>query len=268
MKKQILIKLDETDPKLFTHITYNEVVKALERDTPEIVTPIISCFSQRWVARGYEVWVHSKDAQICLNKLISNKEIRPAQNAEKMLRNGCFGFIHKEAYGDEEIIVTIEDVANYFLSKKRMSNKKLQLLCYYAYAWHLNIYETELFENKFEAWVNGPIDSDLYNKYAHYRYKDITDYDNVYIPNETKQFLDRIFICYDNLTSGELEQLSYIEDPWLKTRGKILSFEPSNRLVKKELIEKYYIKKYGNILEKNVDFEKIIKKSWDYENSL
>ena len=163
--------------------------------------------------------------------------------------------------GDNKI--SIEDVSNYFLSISPMSNKKLQKICYYSYSWYLNMYKKELFKNNFEAWRHGPVNPTLYKKYKSYGYRDIIEYDNVEIPYSIKQFLDKIYECYGKLTAGDIEQLSHIEDPWKKTRIGLFDFEPSNKVIRKELIENYYINKYGNILNKDINFEKIINRSWD-----
>lgn len=159
--------------------------------------------------------------------------------------------------------VSIDDVSNYFLNKEPMSNKKLQKICYYAYSWYLNIYKKELFENKFEAWRHGPVYPSLYKKYKSYEYKDINIHNNIKIPCEVEVFLDRIYECYGTLTAGEIEQLSHIEEPWKKTRSGLFNFESSRRPIKKELIENYYIKEYGDIIKNNIDFEDIVNKSWE-----
>ena len=43
------------------------------------------------------------------------------------------------------------DVAEYFLTKEKMSNKKLQKLCYYAQAWHYAFYDKGLFYQDIEG---------------------------------------------------------------------------------------------------------------------
>ena len=68
--------------------------------------------------------------------------------------------------------LNIFDVANWFLSKEEMTHKKLQKLCYYAYSWFIYIYndncnhiKNRLFDKIFVAWVHGPINVELYEKY-------------------------------------------------------------------------------------------------------
>jgi uncharacterized phage-associated protein len=52
---------------------------------------------------------------------------------------------------------TIQQIAQWFLCKESMTHKKLQKLCYYAQAWNLALHNSELFEDRFEAWVHGPV---------------------------------------------------------------------------------------------------------------
>jgi hypothetical protein len=46
---------------------------------------------------------------------------------------------------------TVFDVAKGFLTIHSMDHKKLQKLCYYAYAWHLGLYNRRLFNERFQA---------------------------------------------------------------------------------------------------------------------
>lgn len=58
----------------------------------------------------------------------------------------------------------IADVAAYILDKcGRMTVMKLQKLTYYSQAWHLVWTEKPLFDNRIEAWANGPVVRELYN---------------------------------------------------------------------------------------------------------
>src|SRR5690606_28223588 len=69
-------------------------------------------------------------------------------------------------------MVTIFDVVNYFLRKvdktsgSSMTPLKLQKLVYYAQAWHLAFYGTKLFNEEFQAWVHGPVNYELWQKYS------------------------------------------------------------------------------------------------------
>lgn len=114
----------------------------------------------------------------------------------------------------------IYDVANYFLSKESMSHKKLQKLCYYAQAWHLANYKECLVQNRFEAWVHGPVSPDLYNKYRDWGWENIPKYrGKVIFENETTVFfLDEVYNVYGNYDADELEKITHREIPWINAR--------------------------------------------------
>ena len=80
---------------------------------------------------------------------------------------------------------TVDNVADYFLSKESMSPKKLQKLVYYGYAWTIALLNDtaedihfKLFESDIEAWVHGPVVPELYQKYKDFGWHDIPKVEN------------------------------------------------------------------------------------------
>ena len=68
--------------------------------------------------------------------------------------------------------ITAIMIAKYFLTKESMTQKKLQKLVYYAYAWYIVSFNNNvnrikhlLFIEKPEAWVHGPVFRTLYDAY-------------------------------------------------------------------------------------------------------
>ena len=63
-------------------------------------------------------------------------------------------------------MANVFDVAKYILEKLgTLSTMKLQKLCYYCQAWSLVWDDTPLFDEKFEAWANGPVCPQLFQKH-------------------------------------------------------------------------------------------------------
>lgn len=61
------------------------------------------------------------------------------------------------------------DIANWFLVHDAMTPKKLQKILYYTYAWGLVFFndssdtiDNREFNGTFEAWVHGPVDTEVY----------------------------------------------------------------------------------------------------------
>ena len=75
----------------------------------------------------------------------------------------------------------IFDLADAFLSINAMTHKKLQKLCFYAKAWYLALYDHNLISEKFEAWVHGAVQPELYQKYKAYGFDYIPMITDTYI---------------------------------------------------------------------------------------
>lgn len=138
--------------------------------------------------------------------------------------------------------ITIFDIANTFLTYDCMTHKKIQKLCYYAQAWHLALFKERLFNNKFEAWVHGPVCPELYRKLKDNRWIKIDKIDSLpdNIDSETLEFLDDVYYTYGGYDGDDLEYLTHQESPWLNSRKGLEEWEPSHELISEELMEEYY----------------------------
>lgn len=139
----------------------------------------------------------------------------------------------------------IYDIANWFLYKESMSNKKLQKMCYYAQAWYAALYDDILFNERIEAWVHGPVIPTLYMRYKKYGWELIPK------PSEKPSFnekvlelLESVYITYCDLTGYELELLTHSEAPWINARKGIGSLIPSNNLISHKDMHDFYLKVY------------------------
>jgi len=157
--------------------------------------------------------------------------------------------------GGGKYMITIFDVANYFIKKSNneeentMTPLKLQKLCYYAQAWSLVWDDKPLFKDEFQAWVHGPANYSLFKKYDVGRNSTIQEVDcgfRLRIFNEEQlETLNAVWEAYGKFTGKYLEQLTHQEDPWKKTRGTLPPGMGSNRVIKKNLMKEYYLKEYG-----------------------
>ncbi|MGL5417819.1 MAG: type II TA system antitoxin MqsA family protein [Clostridium sp.] len=126
----------------------------------------------------------------------------------------------------------------------------LQKMLYYVQGFSYCFLGNFMFEEDCEAWVHGPVYRDIYIKYKEYRY------DPIKIHNEEKvlelDFSEKVIIdsiiksfgCY----SGKvLERFTHEEKPWREARSDLREEEPSEKIIKKELIGTYF----EEIKEKN-----------------
>lgn len=146
-------------------------------------------------------------------------------------------------------------VVNWFLSQESMTQKKIQKMVYYAYAWTLTIMNNSvdnlqfrLFDDPIEAWVHGPAIKKLYDRYSNYGYNkidqsEISDIQSVNILKQNPDILDiltQVYEVYGNYNANELESITNQEYPWQHAREGLSPIEPSNNIICDRDIFIYY----------------------------
>lgn len=139
---------------------------------------------------------------------------------------------------------TVLDVARYIVKKlDSMTTMKLQKLTYYCQAWHLAWLEEPLFNEDFQAWANGPVCPELYERH-HGIYRvdstflsDIPDYD---FTKEQIEAMDTVLDYYGDKEPHWLSELTHLEYPWRNARMGVVPGEPSHNIISKEDMMMYY----------------------------
>lgn len=144
-------------------------------------------------------------------------------------------------------------VAQWFLHQESMSHKKLQKVCYYAYAWFIVFFNdpestsdhiNTLCPTGFEAWVHGPVCPELYQYYRTYGWNDIPYVEKQpSFPSDVDDLLYQVWNTYGSFSADQLEQLTHNEIPWQKARNGKNTDEPSNNKIDDMIIFHYYSKK-------------------------
>ena len=141
-------------------------------------------------------------------------------------------------------MANIYDVAKYILHKKGcVSTWKLEKLCYYAQAWALAWTERPLFEENFQAWVNGPVCPELFQLHKGkfmIAESDLNIGNIAGLSNDEQETIDIVLEHYGNLDAYQLRELSHSEDPWKRARGKTKDNCASNAIISKESMGEYY----------------------------
>lgn len=150
----------------------------------------------------------------------------------------------------------IDLVASYFILSAResggeMTNLKLQKLLYYAQAWCLAINGKPLFNEKFQAWMHGPVQPEIYQKYKRYGWRSIDEEIEESLEDIKKEFseeelniLEQVREIYMPIDAYGLEKLTHQEEPWQKARGVC---EPGDRCME-EIDENLMKSYYGQLL--------------------
>lgn len=149
---------------------------------------------------------------------------------------------------------TYTPVADYFIGLSNetgtlISNLKLQKLLYYADAWHLANYGDPLIKEDFQAWVHGPVIPALYGQYKSFGYHPIQREElneeaclriKQSFSKDQQELLGLVTDSYFGLTAFELERLTHNELPWQLARKGLADDEPSNNIIDKSAMRKYY----------------------------
>lgn len=148
----------------------------------------------------------------------------------------------------------IYKVASWFLNNSPdVNNKKLQKLVYYSYAWFLTLnnesaetIENRFFNARFEAWIHGAVNPDLYEKYKKFGLKVIPngggdkENSNLDFSPEELDILEQVNSVYGHFNGNELESICHQESPWKIARANLLPNAPSHNLISdKEIFNCY-----------------------------
>lgn len=150
---------------------------------------------------------------------------------------------------NRDVHYSVDHVISWFLSKDSMSPKKLQKLLYYAYAWTLtlenedvNLLNNRLFDEKFEAWVHGPVIPKVYRRYSHFGYNDI-ERNEEEVPKfqeDIESTLSQVWEVYGDYTGDELESITHQESPWINARAGYRPLDRCNEIINdKDIFECY-----------------------------
>ena len=141
-------------------------------------------------------------------------------------------------------MTTIFDVAKYILEKQStMSTWKLQKLCYYSQAWTLAWDNVSLFDEEFEAWANGPVSPQLFEKHRGKYMIDASALpcgDSANLSEEQKDNINIVLAHYGDKEAYWLREQTHSEAPWKDARGSLPDGVPSSALITKEAIGEYY----------------------------
>lgn len=129
-----------------------------------------------------------------------------------------------------------------------MEHKKLQKLCYYAVAWHYALYDSPFVNNdRFEAWVHGPVSPTLWLKYKDYGWNPLPRaQEKPEFSTEKEEFLEIVYNTYSEFTGHQLESLTHSERPWIEARGNLSEYQASTRVISPESMKSYYKQLYDH----------------------
>lgn len=150
-------------------------------------------------------------------------------------------------------MATINQVCDYIIlmcqeGGERLNLLKLQKLLYYTQAWNLAFSEKPLFDGKFQAWVHGPVNREIYTRFAGlkslYSAVDETDISAGFSPDqispEERLHIDNVLEIYAPFSGSDLEAQTHSEEPWIRARGSCKPTERCETELDEAFMGEYY----------------------------
>ncbi|MBN2259445.1 MAG: DUF4065 domain-containing protein [Clostridiales bacterium] len=151
----------------------------------------------------------------------------------------------------------IDSACNYIISRSiEITPLALQKLLYFAQAFHKVFIGNFMFSEDCEAWVHGPVYRDIYFKYKNHGYNPIDDNQKQFecfdLSDSEKEVIDAV-INYFGCYSGKiLENMTHATTPWKETGVGLTDDESSYRIIRKDIIDKYFNQVYDKYKMLNI----------------
>jgi uncharacterized phage-associated protein len=140
-------------------------------------------------------------------------------------------------------MISVFAVAHYILEAVGpLTSMKLQKLAYYSQAWSLVWDEKPLFEERIEAWMNGPCIPKLFDfhKGKFTLNKDDFASFSADLSPEQKETVDSVLDFYGDKSAQWLSDLTHMELPWIEARKGLASNERGNHEITLAALHEYY----------------------------
>lgn len=125
-----------------------------------------------------------------------------------------------------------------------ISALKLQKLVYYTLPWHLVWSEEEMFKERVEAWVGGPVFPDLYAKHRGQFLVNPGDSDIGGNPEnltaDQLDSIDHVLSTYGKKSPQYLSDLTHSEMPWREARVGLSPLDRGAREITRASMAEYY----------------------------
>ncbi|MFD5175427.1 Panacea domain-containing protein [Nocardia sp. NPDC058379] len=122
-------------------------------------------------------------------------------------------------------MLAANDVASVIIARRGtwMDAWSLQKLLYYVQAWHMAVTNTPLFEDRIEAWKDGPVVPPVWRsrRSQESRLAANQDAERVDLPPLASELIDLVLGTYGSMSGEELRALTHVEEPWMDARGDL-----------------------------------------------
>jgi uncharacterized phage-associated protein len=151
----------------------------------------------------------------------------------------------------------VNDVCDYIIlmcceAGEKLNLLKLQKLLYYVQAWGLAFDGEPFFDGKFQAWVHGPVNRQIFDRfkdsktlYSRVGIEDILpDFDpDTKFTAEHRHHIQSVLEVYASLGDSDLEAQTHSEDPWIQARGDCRPTQRCEAEISEETMGAFYKKR-------------------------
>jgi uncharacterized phage-associated protein len=139
-------------------------------------------------------------------------------------------------------MANVFDVAQYIVELQgELTAMKLQKLIYYCQAWHTVWAEETLFDERIEAWKDGPVCPALWKEHAQaFKVSEISRGDSDELTKRERKTIKKVLDYYGKKSAQWLSDLTHSEDPWLDARRDARPGERSNAVITPRAMSRYY----------------------------
>lgn len=147
----------------------------------------------------------------------------------------------------------VSDVCDYIIVKLNeggvyLNTLKLHKLLYYVQAWALAFYGSRIIDSDFQAWVHGPVNRPIYDRfraektmYSRVRTSDVSPtFTPDVLPETDRRHIDVVLETYADFSDDQLEVMTHGEPPWQEARQGLRPTERGSAVISDETMAKYY----------------------------
>lgn len=118
---------------------------------------------------------------------------------------------------------------------------KLQKLIFYADAWSMALRGQELTNERFQAWVHGPVAVSQYHRFKEYQWRPIdAEISKPDLLADIRNHLDEVIDVFGSETAVALERMTHNERPWIEARNGYSDDEACTEYIDKKITKKFY----------------------------
>lgn len=129
-----------------------------------------------------------------------------------------------------------------------LTHLRLQKLLYYCQGWFLGLTSRQLFPERIEAWVHGPVVVSLYPHFADYGFCSIPpdsfpfDETQTTLSDGEREFVESVWQVYREYSGSSLREMTHSEATWLDARRGLQPAERGSSEITADAMREFFKK--------------------------